>query len=84
MHGFAFILEFVRKYALGISFDFHKFASILQGVRRGISCDFCGLVSPLGLHWILWICVYFARATPRDFIDFLRFMAWQHSTITRA
>ena len=52
LHGFAFILEGVRTYTLRISFDFYKFWSILQGVPREISLDFCGLVSPLGLHSI--------------------------------
>jgi hypothetical protein len=43
---------YVRNYTLRISFDFYKFWSILQGVPREISLDFCGLVSPLGLHSI--------------------------------
>ena len=69
MHGFAFILEGVRTYALGISFDFHKFASILQGAPRNF-IRFLWTCVLLGTASDSMICVYFARATPWDFIGF--------------
>jgi hypothetical protein len=69
MHGFASILAGVRTYALGISFDFQKKPFILQEVP-GNFIRFLRTCVLLRIASASMIGVYFARATPRDFIGF--------------